>query len=244
MGVTIMIKKLLGLLCSFILLIFSLFSYFDLTKVKAMNVERFSFNENIDDDSTTNIENTIEQYNNSDIVGNITILNTTFTSSVVKHTDNTYYLSHNLYKKYDKGGAIYLDYRVDLDNSRKILIYGHNSRKINRPFSILENYYDEDYYNQHKYIEIESLNNSYIYEIFSVYIETSDWTYYNLINFSNDEYYLNHILELKNKSFYDTKVDATSSDRILILQTCSNNKKYEKYKNKYLLVVAKLIDNN
>ena len=89
-----------------------------------------------------------------------------------------------VYKKYDSYGAIYADYRSDLDNSKKILIYGHSSSKKEVPFNILENYENKDYYNKNKYITLETKTNTYRYEIFSVYIETSDFTYMN-INFDN-----------------------------------------------------------
>ncbi len=51
-------------------------------------------------------------------------------------------------------GSIYLDYRVDIDSSKKLLIYGHNSSKIDMPFKILEEFYDKDYYDNHKYVDL------------------------------------------------------------------------------------------
>ena len=48
--------------------------------------------------------------------------------------------------------------------------------------------------------------NKYKYEIFSVYVEVSDWEYYNKMKFNTKNEYYNHILKLKNKSMYDTNV--------------------------------------
>lgn len=193
------------------------------------------------------INNTIndikEEYNNEDIVGRITIENTSIDELVAQSTDNDYYLTHNINKEYDKYGTIYMDYRININKSKKILIYGHNSSIYNKdvvPFQELENYYNESYYKSHKYITLtlgEEIRN---YEIFSVYIETSDFTYMNL-NFRSNEDWYNHITKLKNKSLYDTKVNITEDDEILILQTCSNNKDYANYEKKYLLIISRRV---
>ena len=84
--------------------------------------------------------------------------------------------------------------------------------------------------------------NIYTYEILSVYIETSDFTYMNM-NFDNEEDYFMHITKLKDKSLYPTNVNLNGNDDILILQTCSNHKDYQKYSKKYLLVIARRVLN-
>lgn len=200
-----------------------------------------------------NIENTEEliainkvkelqnYYNNNDIIGTITIDGIdNFYYPIVQAKDNDYYLKHNYYKEYDKYGSIYADYRTSLDNSKKILIYGHSSRKIDVPFNKLENYYQEGYYNNYKYITLETLNNTYRYEIFSVYVETNDFTYMN-INFDSKEDWYSHIVTLKNKSLYKTNIELNKDDDILILQTCSKNPNYQKYSKKYLLIVSRRV---
>ena len=137
-------------------------------------------------------------------------------------------------------GSIYLDFRVDIDNSKKILIYGHNSSNIDMPFKILEEYYKYDYYQNHKYIEITTSKEKKKYEIFSVHIETEDFSYMKT-EFANEEEYLQHIQKLKSRSIYDTGVEISSEDEILIMQTCSTHKDYRKYSKKYLLIVLKKI---
>ena len=109
------------------------------------------------------------------------------------------------------------------------------------PFSILENYNYYEYYQEHKYIILNVDGKNYKYLIFSVYVETDDWDYMK-INFSNNNSWFEHLRELKNKSFYDTGVDVSSSDKILILQTCSKNKDYSSYSKKYMLVIGKLVE--
>ena len=41
---------------------------------------------------------------------------------------------------------------------------------------------------------------------------------------------------------YDTGVDISASDNILILQTCSYKEEYSKYNKKYLLVISRRVD--
>lgn len=181
------------------------------------------------------------QYNNNDVVGVLTIENTNFYEIVMQSTDNDYYLEHNVYHKENWRGQTFLDYRVNINNDKKLIIYGHNSPKYTLTFKIFENYYDKNYIKDHKYLYLQTDITKKVYEIFSVYVEKEDWTYYNKMNFKDDEEYFKHIQELKENSFYDTGVNIDKDDEILIIQTCSTHKDYEKYENKFLLVIAKRI---
>lgn len=179
-----------------------------------------------------------EKYNNKDVVGTISIDNTDFNTVVMQGNDNSYYLNHLPDKTYNINGSIFLDYRLDIDESNKLLIFGHSSPSYFLPIMIIENYKDEDYYKEHKYIYLSSIKEVKKYEIFSVFVETLDWSYMNL-NYASKDEYLKHLQNLKSKSFYDTGVEVNKNDKILIMQTCSNMKEYSKYSKKYMLVIAK-----
>ena len=181
-----------------------------------------------------------EEYGNDDIEGILEIENADYIVPVVQAEDNAYYLNHDPYKNKNGMGSIYLDYRVDINNSPKLLIYGHNSSNIDMPFKILENFYDKNYYEGHKYINLTTTEGKRRYEIFSVYVETSDFTYMN-INFDSKDDYYNHLKKLKSKSMYDTGVDVEENDEILILQTCSEHSNYQNYDKKYLLVILRRV---
>jgi len=186
------------------------------------------------------IKNLKQEYNNEDIVGVLEIPNTEINIPVVQTTNNDYYLNHTINKEESYKGAIFLDYRVDINTSKKLLIYGHSYDKEHFPFNILENYYDENYCKNNKYIEITTSTNKKIYEIFSVYVETTDFSYMNT-KFIDNEEFLKHIENLKSKSIYDTNISLKEDDEILILQTCSNNKEYSDYSKKYLLIISRRI---
>lgn len=204
----------------------------NLTELKACPVQEVDHKEQIV--MLTN------KYENPDIIGKLEILNTSYEAVITQSDDNSYYLNHTVDGKKSYMGNPFLDYRVDVDSSQKLLIYGHNSSKVDMPFKILENYYDEDYYNSHQYITLTTETGVHKYQIFSVYVETENWDYMD-VEFPTKKSWLRHINELKSNSLYDTGTDLTEDDQILILQTCSKNKKYASYKKKYLLVISRRI---
>lgn len=188
-------------------------------------------------DNSENITETLKKkFNNDDIVGSISISGADINEAILQSSDNNFYLTHDNYGNYDKYGSVFLDYRCRKD-SKKILVFGHNDYKTETPFSNLENYYYESYYKDNQFIDIVFDNEKRKYQIFSVYVETRDFTYMNL-NISAEQYNKDLIM-YKNKSLYQTNVNVSSDDEILVLQTCSNLKKYKKYKDKYLLIIAK-----
>ena len=227
------IPKIFIIITSFIFII--LFNYIMFIKQQDPLMYKLVIRENID---TTNIiEKLQKDYNNKDIIALLNVSNE-IEEPIAQSIDNKYYLNHNLNKEDDKYGTTYMDYRIDLNSSRKILIFGHSSKYKDTTFNKLEKYYNKDYYENNKYIKLTTNDDIRTYKIFSVYIETSDWTYMNL-NFNNDEDWYNHLQKLKSKSLYDTETNITKDDEILILQTCSNKEDYQKYKKKYLLIIAK-----
>ena len=177
------------------------------------------------------------KYNNKEIVGALTIENADYTVPLVQGKDNDYYLNHLPNKKSNFMGSIYLDYRVNVDTSKKLLIYGHNSSKYNMPFKVLMNYYNEDYVKEHEYLTITTENKVRKYKIFSILTETSNFDYMK-VNYKNNEY-KEHLDYLYNRSIYKLDNDYDRDSNIVILQTCSTLKEYKKYNKKFLLVVFK-----
>ena len=201
---------------------------------------------NIDNDNNNiyqeNITSLQEQYNNNDIVGTLEIENSDYKVPIVQGNDNSYYLNHLPNKEYSIMGSIFLDYRVNINASRKLLIFGHNSSIYDMPFKILEKYYDIDYIKNHKNVIIKTKDKIRTYEIFSLYIATSDYKYMN-VNFTDDEY-KEHVKYLQDKSMYNIESSVLENDNILILQTCSTHKDYSKYKKKYLVIAFHEINVN
>ena len=221
---------------------FNIYKYNNTLKSKIINSNTIEVNYEINKiDYEEELNKVRNKYNNNDIVGILSNSDDTLNEIVMQSTDNDYYLEHTVYHESNWRGQTFLDYRNDINNSDKLIIYGHNSNYYNLPFKVLENYYNKSYYDENKYLYLQTNLNKYKYEIFSVYVEVSDWDYYNKMKFNTKDEYYNHILKLKNKSMYDTNVSVNEDDKILIIQTCSTKKEYSNYENKFLLIIAKRV---
>ena len=235
-------NKILIVIWSVILLFLLVWSY-------SLNKDNNDYLISIDIESNSNVNNPIDyegiinkirnEYQNNDIIGILSIDNTDYKVPILQGEDNSYYLNHTPDGKENFMGSIYLDYRVNIDSSRKLLIYGHNSSRIDMPFKILEEFYDINYFNNHKYMSIITSNTEKKYEIFSVYVETSDFSYMNLK--LSDEEFSNQFKMFKDKSLYDTGVEVIDTDEVLVLQTCSTHRDYSNYKYKYLLIILRRV---
>lgn len=172
---------------------------------------------------------------NSDVIAWIKISDTTINYPVVKGQDNEYYLNHNIKKESSVSGSIFMDYRNEGNNQDlNKIIYGHNM-KDGSMFKALINYKNREFLIAHPIIELDTLNESTQWEIFSVYITDTNFNYIKT-NFDNKEEYSSFLKELKNKSLYDTGVNITSDDIILTLSTCT----YE-FSNARFAIHAKLV---
>ena len=172
-------------------------------------------------------------------------------ASIYNHLMNDdgtyYYLNHGLDGSENGIGVPFIDQRTDF-SGRKTIIYAHSSMSGNGPFNALQNYhYNKNYYDNNKYITINYNGNTYTYEIFSVYVSAANseedlgLEYYHNINYSDEEWDKT-INWYKSNSDYDTGVSVSSSDKILILQTCSMDPNYyEKYYRYNLVIMGKLI---
>ena len=164
---------------------------------------------------------------NSDVVAWLKVNGTNIETTVVKTTDNDYYLTHNFNKEYNSAGWIFADYKNKVDGTDKnIVIYGHNMRDDSM-FGSLKWVINEDWYNNedNKYITLITENETQVYEVFSVYqIEKED--YYIQTNFNTEKEFNTFAQTIKKRSKKDFNVDVNENDNILTLSTCANNNKY------------------
>lgn len=185
------------------------------------------------------INNLKRSYNNDNIVGVVQIPNI-LEEIVVQTIDNDYYLKHDIYNNYNENGASFLDYRNNLRESKKLLIYGHSDPDGLLPFVKLTYFNEEKFMNDNPYIYLIDRDGKRKYEVFSSYIETKDFDYVNLNSFSGLTY-KEHLEKLKKKSFVKHDIELNDSTNVLILQTCSFDERVSS-KTKYQIVVAKEIN--
>lgn len=164
---------------------------------------------------------------NSDVVAWLKVNGTNIETTVVKTTDNDYYLTHNFNKEYNSAGWIFADYKNKVDGTDKnLVIYGHNMQDDSM-FGSLKWVINEDWYNNedNKYITLITENETQVYEVFSVYqIEKED--YYIQTNFDTGKEFNTFAQTIKKRSKKDFNVDVNENDNILTLSTCANNNKY------------------
>ena len=165
---------------------------------------------------------------NPETVGWISIPGTQINFPVVQSVDNEYYLTHTFDHKYDKRGAIYMDYRNDAVNlDANTIIYGHNDYKDGSVFSEIAYYDDIEYYKEHPMIEFNTLDSYYQWKIYAVFI-TNQQAYDDngyIFNFiwpqMEGPNFKGYVEELNKRTLYYTGVDIKDGDRILTLSSCA-----------------------
>lgn len=162
---------------------------------------------------------------NPDFAGWITIEGTRIDYPVMlREEDREYYLHRDFYGKESYAGVPFVgngDFMFDND----IFIYGHNM-KNGTMFAELLNYCHEDYWKAHTTIQLNTLREYRVYEIFTVFYATeNDWTGENgLFHFVKEQQEMereNYLSELINRGFYETEIKPDKSAPLIFLVTCS-----------------------
>lgn len=152
----------------------------------------------------------------------IEVPNTNINYPVVQGQDNDFYLSHDFNKKESSSGAIFMDYKNNIDKDKNIIIYGHNMKNKSM-FQNLMKFKDEAFWRENNEIILTIDGKRYEYEIFSSYISNSEDIDLKT-NFENEEEYLKYIDDIKKKSIFHRDINIKSNDRIITLSTCSYEK--------------------
>lgn len=161
---------------------------------------------------------------NSDIVGWISIDNTDINYPIVQTVDNNYYMDKDFYKEYSYPGSIFVDFRSDFNNMFEAahqIIYGHNM-KNDTMFQQLTRYQDESFFNENRYINVNTLYGNYIFEVFAAY-ETPVSYYYIETSFADREKWLDFITVFQEKSDFETDIVLSGDDVVITLSTCENS---------------------
>ncbi len=151
---------------------------------------------------------------NKDIIGWIKVDNTKINYPLVKGKDNKYYLKHDLNKRNNSAGWVFMDYRNNLDD-QNIIIYGHH-RKNGTMFGSIDDLFKHP--KDGKILLVVNGENRY-YQIFSIYKAKTNESAFQL-NFNNFQEELDNMCK---KSVYDFKKDLSSVTHIITLSTCSDD---------------------
>ncbi len=150
-----------------------------------------------------------------------------------------FYLYKDWNKVETKSGSIFIaaDTKADSEN---VIIYGHNM-KSKKMFGSLKKYVNnKDYYEEHKYIQFDTLYEKGTYQIISV-VETVDYPegyrFYDHIELNSEEEFYEYIDNAKKNACYNIETTAEFGDQIITLSTCHGSSKDGR-----LLIIAKKIN--
>ena len=177
---------------------------------------------------------------NSDMVGWIFIEGTGVNYPVMQTRNNpNYYLKRNFNKEYSDLGVPYVQENCDLATSDNIIIYGHHI-KGGKMFGSLDKFTSKNFYEKHKMIQFNTLNEQREYQIIAVFktvaYSASGFRYYDFVNAEDEADFNAYVSRCKELALYDTGVTAKYGDKLLTLSTC---KRFAE--NGRLVVVAKKI---
>lgn len=165
---------------------------------------------------------------NKSLIGWVKIDDTNIDYPVMQTQNNEYYLDHNYNQEYDKNGSIFLDMACNpLRPNTNLIIYGHHM-KSGKMFGNLNAYSNRSYYEDHKYIQFDTIYQEGLYQVMYVFrshIYNEDeivFKYYQFIDAATPEEFDSNMQEMSQLALYDTGVTAVYGDKLLTLSTCDS----------------------
>jgi len=164
---------------------------------------------------------------NNDLAGWICIPGTRINYPVMQtKEDMEYYLRRDFDGNEDVNGLPFLDARCDVNRpTTNLLIYGH-SMNSGAMFAGLADYKDYEFYQKHKTIYFDTVQERGEYEVVAVfqsrvaYADEVTFRYYNFIQADTEEEFDSFLSAVEKLAYYDTGVDAIYGDQLLTLSTC------------------------
>lgn len=153
---------------------------------------------------------------NEDIVGWLYLEDSPINYPVVQSYDNDYYLRRLVNGEYNIAGSLFMDYRNDSNlEDNNTIIYGHNM-KNNTMFGSLQEYKNQNYYDNHKVMYYFTPEKNYIIELFTGYTISVESDIYDLSVIDSSK-----LEELISKSDFESNTKVTEEDKIITLSTCA-----------------------
>lgn len=162
---------------------------------------------------------------NKDIVGWLTLPNTSIDTAITKRDDNSHYLKINFYGKNSYFGNPFMDYRNTIKTlSQNTVLYGHTTRTDGQAFYALTKYRDPEFFKANPVLRFGTLYKDYEWKVFAVFITSTapkdDNGYYFYFIPPTIRDFDGYLDQVKQRSLYTTGVDITATDKILTLSTC------------------------
>ncbi len=151
--------------------------------------------------------------------------------------DPEFYLHHAVSGEYSYPGVPFLDARCELGVSNQLIIYGHNM-KNGTMFHNLRNYSSYSWWQNHQFIDLDTVNGSARYEVMAViqYDSDHDPFRFNAYTDMDADTFDWFVRQIRSRQIYETDVTASFGNELLTLSTCD-----WKYNNGRQLVIARRI---
>lgn len=159
---------------------------------------------------------------NPDVAAWLTIPGADIDHPILQGTDNDYYLHHTWEKKWNGGGAIFLDCRCSPDfEGFHTIIYGHRMRN-DTMFGPLHRYAAQGFWAEHPYAYIMDGKCVRRYQIFAAWEPSVTSAVYTL-KLDSEEARQELIDQCLDGSVIDTGVAPGPEDKLLTLSTCTES---------------------
>ena len=162
---------------------------------------------------------------NGDMVGWIKIEGTKVDYPVMQTKERpNYYLKRDFDGNPTDWGSIYVREECDVNKpSDNVTIYGHNMIDCSM-FGDLKNYGNKQFWEGHKTIFFDTLQEYHVYEIFSVFKTSANegegFAYHQMEDAANEQEFNEFVATCKKLSFYDTGITPKYGDKLICLSTC------------------------
>ena len=162
---------------------------------------------------------------NQDLAGWLRIEGTGIDYPVMHTPDRKdHYLYRNFAGESSDWGCLYAREECDLQEpSDNITIYGHHM-KDGSMFAGLDAYTSREFWEQHRYIRFDTLEEHHTYAIFAVFTTTASlgegFAYHDFINAADEQDFDTFVAKCLSLSFYDTDLVPHYGDKLICLSTC------------------------
>lgn len=162
---------------------------------------------------------------NRDTVGWIRIEGTNIDYPVMQSPEEPdFYLDHNFDRQNSRQGCIYAEEACEIFTpSDNITLYGHHMSDGSM-FTQLKSYGSRSFWEDHRYIQFDTLTERHTYEIFAVFKTTATVTkgfpYHNFVNAAEEKEFQDFIAQCREYALYETGIVPQYGDKVICLSTC------------------------
>ncbi|MDD3401764.1 MAG: class B sortase [Hespellia sp.] len=149
---------------------------------------------------------------------------------IVQGEDNSQYLTQSFTEDDNKLGTIFVNiYNHGDFTDRETVVYGHNMHYGGDMFTKMIEYESEDFCKQYPYFYIYTPDGKVsTYQVFAAEYVQDDSEIYS-VDFADDAAFLNRINLIRASALYQTDVEITAQNQIVVLSTCTDFAKDQRF---------------